>query len=144
MNQKLWNKHIEDNLFVDCPVVNEDKSNIKDFYVADVVGNRKFAQNFGGHPRSDIAEINSQASLATAENLLRDLQVFEPTNDNAGLNDAEILLGLKSRYQQTPSEMVEFCESQIQIRDAKRAEAARQQNKEGTIDFSETEIPSES
>lgn len=120
MKTELFQQHIDNNLFVGCPTLNKDKSNIRDFYSADVVGNRRFAQNYGGYPRSDIAEINEQASLQQAQSLLRDLQVFEPTNENAGLNDAEIMLGHKSKYLQSASEMVPWLEQQIAIRDAKR------------------------
>ena len=88
--------HIAASAVVFLPELNEDRSNIADFFCADVVGDRRFAQNYGGYPRSDIAEINAQASLQQAQSLLRDLQVFEPSNDNAGLSDAQIMLGHKS------------------------------------------------
>ena len=139
MDSKLLKKHIEAAaLAVVLPELLEDNSNIRIFFCADVVGNRRFAQNYGGYPRSEIAEINEQASLVTAQNLLRDLNVFEPTNENAGLSDAQIMLGHKSKYMQTASESVEWIEGQLQIRDA-QSYAKQHENDAGstTIDFTE-------
>ena len=58
MDNILLQKHIDANLLVGSPKLEKDNSNIRDFYCADVVGDRRFAQNYGGYPRSDIAEIN--------------------------------------------------------------------------------------
>lgn len=132
MNQSLWLKHIEDNIFNMTFELKDDKSNVSDFYCADVVGNRRFAQNYGGHPRSDIAEINAQVSLQSAENLLRDLQVFELDNANAGLSDAEIMLGHRSKYCQLPSEQLAWLEEQLELRDLRRIQS---ESKEPSIQF---------
>ena len=123
------------------PVLLDDNSNINDFFCADVVGNRRFAQNYGGYPRSEIAEINEQASLVTAQNLLRDLNVFEPSNVNAGLSDAQIMLGHRSKYMQTPSESVQWLEGQLQLRDAQRY-AKQHENDSGTISFTDNDTSS--
>lgn len=136
-------KHIENNTTSIVFELEADNSNIKDFYSADVVGNRRFAQNYGGYPRSEIAEINDQVSLVTAQNLLRDLNVFEPSNPNAGLSDAEIMLGHRSKYQQTASESVSWLEGQIAIRDANRNPTQPSQESE-TIQFDSNDNPSES
>ena len=139
MKIKLWNEHIAMAMVLTLPQIAEDNSNLSDFYIADVVGNRRFAQNFGGYPRSDIAEINAQASLQQAQNLLRDLAEI-PVNDvNSGLTDAQIMLGHRSKYVQTPSESVRWLESQIEYRDLQRSEA--KSAGEGKIDFSETPNP---
>lgn len=140
MKTKLWNEHIATAMVLTLPQIAEDNSNINDFYIADVVGNRRFAQNYGGYPRSDIAEINAQASLQQAQNLLRDLAEVPVTDVNSGLSDAQIMLGHRSKYVQTPSESVRFLESQIAIRDAQRFEQ-KQNGGEGKIDFSETPNP---
>lgn len=133
MKQSIWNSHIEATIPQFDFEIKEDKSNISDFFCADVVGNRRFAQNYGGYPRSDIAEINAQTSLSAAENLLRDLQVFDVDNPNAGLSDAEIMLSHKSKYMQSASEVQGWLENQIAIRDAKRQQM--QDSKEGIINF---------
>ena len=140
MKIKLWNEHIATAMVLTLPQIAEDNSNINDFYIADVVGNRRFAQNYGGYPRSDIAEINAQASLQQAQNLLRDLAEVPVTDVNSGLSDAQIMLGHKSKYFQTPAEEVRFTEQQIAIRDAQRFEQ-KQNSGEGKIDFSETDNP---
>ena len=139
MKIKLWNEHIASAMVLALPQIAEDNSNLSDFYIADVVGNRRFAQNFGGYPRSDIAEINAQVSLQQAQNLLRDLAEIPVTDVNSGLTDAQIMLGHRSKYVQTPSESVRWLESQIEYRDLKRYEA--KQSSEGKIDFSDTSNP---
>ena len=88
MNTKLLKKHIDVSL--DAIVVvplKEDGSNAKDFFVADVVGNKKFAQNFGGYPRSEIAEINECTNIEVQKNLLNALTDYRAGADgqNAGL-----------------------------------------------------------
>lgn len=133
MKQELWLSHIEITIPQFDFELKEDKSNIADFYCADVVGNRRFAQNYGGYPRSDIAEINAQSSLSAAENLLRDLQVFDVDNPNAGLTDAEIMLSHKSKYLQSASEVQGWLENQLAVRDAKRQQL--QDSKEAKINF---------
>lgn len=119
------------------PILASDGSNAGDFYCADVVGNRRFAQNYGGYPRSDIAEINSQVTIEAKANLLNDLVDYSPSdNPNAGKTDAEIMLGHKSKYIQTPSEMVRWLDGQLEIRDARRvSQSAPSSPKEGAIDF---------
>ena len=133
MKQSIWNSHIEATIPQFDFEIKEDKSNISDFFCADVVGNRRFAQNYGGYPRSDIAEINAQTSLAAAENLLRDLQVFDVDNPNAGLSDEQIMLSHKSKYLQSVSETQGWLVEQLAIRDAKRQQL--QESKDGTINF---------
>lgn len=120
MNIKKWLEHIKNNIPVFHTVLADDHSNIKDFFCTDTVGNRSFAQNFGGWPRSEVAEINAQVSMASAENLLRDLQVFPVETHDAAMNDADIMLGHKSKYCQSPNEVQYWLEEQIQIREAKR------------------------
>lgn len=141
MKISLWNKHIENASVLAFGLydVKEDRSNLSAFFCADVVGNRRFAQNYGGYPRSDIAEINAQVSLQAAENILRDLQVFDVSDSNSGLNDSQILLGLKSKYLQTPSEIVGYVEDQLKIRDAQRASS--QVKPDSFIQFSPSDNP---
>lgn len=122
MNYELLKAHIEANTYNDSyPVLESDGSNVGLFYCADVVGARRFVLNYGGYPRSEIAEINEAQSLEMQMALLSSLNDFSPKdNPNSGLSDVEIMLGHKSKYIQTPSESVRWLESQIAERDAKR------------------------
>lgn len=129
MNLKLLKTHIEESvaeMVKSIPEFKKDGSNSCDFFCADVVGARRFVQNFGGYPRSEIAEINAQASLQAQMNLLQDLEDYSPkTNPNAGLTDAQIMLSHKSKYQQAPSEMQDWLSEQIKLRDTVRYQAAQ-------------------
>lgn len=117
------------------PVIAEDGSNAYDFYCADVIGNKRFAQNHGGYPKSDIALINETNNAQLQASLIAQLTDYSSdSNPNAGLSDAEIMLGHRSKYIQTPSESVAWLEGQLKIRDDKRA-AASIPKSEATIDF---------
>ena len=72
MNYEILKEHIEVSTYIDsiCPKLKKDGSNAIDFYKADVVGNRRFAQNYGGYPRSEIAEINAAATMQEQMDLL--------------------------------------------------------------------------
>ena len=101
----------------------KDGSNADRFFCADVVANRKFAQNYGGYPRSEIAEINAQANLEIQKSMLAQLADFtNQPNPTAGMSDAQLMLSHRSKYQQAPSEMQSWLEGQLQIRDAQRAQ----------------------
>ena len=100
----------------------KDGSNANRFFCADVVSNRKFAQNYAGYPRSEIAEINDQANLEIQKSMLAQLVDFtNQSNPTAGMSDAQLMLSHRSKYQQAPSEMQSWLEGQLQIRDAQRA-----------------------
>lgn len=122
MNYSLLRKHIDASFCSDInPKINDDKSNVNCFFSADTVGHKRFAQNFGGYPRSEIAEINAQSNLQSQMNLLSELQDFSTgSNPNAGLSDAEIMLSHRSKYMQAPSELQSWIENQLAIRDASR------------------------
>lgn len=136
MDYRILNSHIQasSNGYV-IPEIKEDGSNLSDFFCADVVGNRRFAQNYGGYPRSEIAEINAQASLQQAANLLNDLQVSEGSYQPADLSPEEIMLSHKSKYIQAPSEMIDYIDRQLQIRDAKYGQKLSSQKSENLIQF---------
>ncbi len=135
MDYNILQKHINSVPELVLPTVKEDGSNLSDFFCADVVGNRRFAQNYGGYPRSEIAEINAQASIQQAANLLNDLQVTEGSYMDSSLTPDEIMLSHRSKYIQAPSEMIDFIDRQLQIRDMKYGQTIASQNKEGTIKF---------
>lgn len=122
----MLKEHIDNAQFVGYDPMKSDGSNADRFFCCDVVGDKNFAQNFGGYPRSDIAIINEQQNIAVQKALLDKLETIAPDNCNAGLSDVEISLGHRSKYQQTPSEMQSWLSDQLAIRDAKRAEYARQ------------------
>lgn len=129
MNIKLLIKHIKDNTYLDNIVekLSADGKNARGFFCADVVGGRKFVLNYGGYPRSEIAELNAATNVQEQAYLLSQLQDYSPsTNPNAGKTDAEIMLGHKSKYLQSASEMQGYIERQIAIRDAKAAALSAQ------------------
>lgn len=99
------------------PQLANDGSNVKDFFVADVIGSKRFAQNYGGYPRSEIAIINEQSNVKLAAQMASDLVDYSPKdNPNAGKTDAEIMLSHRSKYQQTPSESISWLENQLELR----------------------------
>lgn len=119
-------------------VLASDGSNKSAFYCADVVGSRKFVMNYGGYPRSEIAELNDMTNVAQMEQLLHQLGDYSPSsNPNAGKTDAEIMLGHKSKHLQTPSEVISWLEGQLHERDVAR-QALESKNPE-TIEFKSNE-----
>lgn len=129
MNYKLLKEHNESCVTVTNPELASDGSNARMFFCADVVGNRRFAQNYGGYPRSDIAEINNAVNEQMQMQLLSQLNDYSPSsNPNAGLTDAEIMLGHRSKYQQSPSESIAWLESQLHQRDVQRQAEALNAN----------------
>lgn len=142
MNLSLLKIHISRAYHLDInPKLDDDKKNVNCFYNADTVGHKRFAQNFGGYPRSEIAEINAQANLQNQMNLLSELQDFSTGNNpNSGLTDAEIMLSHRSKYMQTASEMQGWIENQLSIRDARRefAQVVESSNKGGNNEVEES------
>lgn len=122
---------------IDSCLPSPDTGNIEDFYCPDVVGARSFVQNHGGHPKSDVAAINEAANLEMKMNLLNALQEIPVDESNSGLSDAEIMLKHKSKYQQTPSEILPWLEQQIAVRDAKRSQLEKSSDQK--IDFKSDE-----
>ena len=122
MNLSKLKKHIESAISFEPSVMLSDGSNAGDFFVADVVGNRRFAQNFGGYPRSEIAEINDAATLEMQKILLNQLTDYRDKADsqNSGKSDAEIALGHRSKYCQMPCEMQSWIEGQLKLSFEKR------------------------
>lgn len=45
------------------PELKEDNSNITQFFLPDVVGDHRFVNNYGGYPRSEIAQMQSEDTL---------------------------------------------------------------------------------
>lgn len=105
---------------------NVTQDNLKDFFVADIHGARKFLLNDGGYPLNDIDMILRQQDASVRESLINGLDEVPTTGVPSDTPNADVLLGLRSRYQQTPSEMVRFYEEQLEIAQS-RADAAKAQ-----------------
>ena len=97
------------------PTIMEDKSNIKDFYCADIHGGRSFLQNDAGYPMNDIDMILRQQDAKIRESMFSQLEEVPTNGVPADTPNDEVLLGLRSRYQQTPSEMCKWYEKQLEI-----------------------------
>lgn len=109
------------------PVLDKEGKNKEDFFMADTIGQKNFAQNFGGYPRSDIAIIDDQNNVQVAKALVAQLVDYGTDKvANKGMSDNDIRLAIQSRYQQTASEVMPFIEERLRIRDAniERARAA--------------------
>ena len=129
---------------VELPVMDADGANKRLFYGIETITKNKFAQNFGGYPRSDIAQILDQQNQSVAEAMLDQLTDFgRSDNPNAGKSDAEIMLGVQSKYMQSPAEILPYIEKQCKLRDeriiaeqeaAAAAAAAEKQNVDDIID----------
>lgn len=125
-------------------VLNSDGSNKCDFYIPDVIGNRRFAQNYGGYPRSDIALINEQTDIAVAKGLLESLNDYSQPDVNQGRSDAEMLLSLRSKYCQTASEQIRYFENEISKRDNLRLASQSPIGSDGKpISFEPSDNPSD-
>ena len=125
---------------VECPVLLDDKSNIKDFFVADVHGGRSFLLNDGGYPMNDVDMIIRQQDANVRESLLSQLEEVPTTGFPADMPNQEVLMGLRSRYQQAPSEMVSYYEKQLEIAQAKyeaAQAAAAEKSSETNVDVNE-------
>ena len=129
--------HIDNSYHSDInPHLKEDNSNIDAFFCPDVVGDKRFVLNFGGYPRSEIAQVNAAADINQQINLLNQLTDFTPdSNPNAGLSDADIMLGHRSKYCQTASEQVAWLESQMHERYVRRVASDSPASEESKINF---------
>lgn len=149
MNSKLLKKHIDSSLeVIVVPTLQADGSNVKDFFTADVVGNKRFAQNFGGYPRSEIAEINDAVSLEMQKSLLNQLEDYRYMADgqNAGLSDVELSMSHRSKYCQAPSEQQDWLVEQIQIHNARifaAAAAKKAQSDQPNVQKPDNAVPAE-
>ena len=136
--------HIERNTHIETinPKLDAENKNLAIFYLANVIEPRKFTQNFGGYPRSDIEELNSATSLAEQMVIAEKLIDYgNGQNENAGLTDAQIMLSHKSKYQQAPSEMVSWIEGQLHQAYLQREAVKLQKEQDGKINFDNTSNP---
>ena len=98
------------------------------FAVTDLNSQKSFTKNFGGYPRSDIAIINDEQNEEVALQFMANLA--ERASDGfVDADDAALLASHRSRYCQTPSEMVSFVENILSQRDEKRLAKADDEEK---------------
>lgn len=136
----IFSPIVEEQSFV--PELASDGSNKELFYCPDVVGSHRFAQNYGGYPRSDISLINEQTNMQLAQQMLQQLMDYGSSDSpNAGLSDAEIMMSHKSKYCQSPSELIRYYEDMIDLRNSRQASKASESAKEGSIKFDNNDSP---
>lgn len=101
------------------PELFDDGSNISAFYPINDMVKENFAQNFGGYPRSDIAIIEDQQNISVARSMLEQLPDYRSMDKSDLRSDAEVLFSVRSKYMQSPSEILPFIEKEIEKRDAR-------------------------
>lgn len=108
-------------------VLASDGSNAEKFYKADMLAlDGDEFRNYGGYPRNEIAIINEQNSIDVAKAMVEKMVVLnDDSMPESKISDADLRLGLKSRYQQTISETIDFNEKLLKIRDERIAEARK-------------------
>lgn len=119
-------------ILASVPTLDKDGSNKADFFLPDVIGSRKFVRNFAGYPRSDIAIINEQTNQKVAEALLNDLVDY--SSPNSVHSDTDFQLSLRSKYCQTPSEMIRYFDGELARRDSLRQALSSETPKVDTSD----------
>lgn len=104
---------------VTLPVLADDGHNRSMFYAVSDLTKDGFARNFGGYPRSDIAIINEQQNMSVARAMLESLPDYHfADSPNIG-SDVDIMNSVRSKYMQSPSEILPFIEKEIEKRDAR-------------------------
>ena len=128
-------KKVLDHCVCECKhreyILKEDGSNATEFFKGDTFDlNGDAFRNYAGYPRNEIAVINEQESVAVAQAMFERLQVLpDDSKLPENVSDADLKLGLRSRYCQTPSEQIAWTEEMLRVRDeriaAKRDKAAK-------------------
>lgn len=108
--------------------VSEDKSNISGFYqVVSDLEQQNFCQNFGGYPRNDINVFLEAESIQVAQALSEHL--LQRQSDGlleSDVSDVDLILSAKSRYAQTPSELVKHMDHMLEVRDQRAFDKQQQ------------------
>lgn len=109
------------------PKLAVDGSNASGFYKADILSlDGKEFKNYGGYPRNEVAVINEQQNEVVARALAdRLVQVPDDSRTVEQVSDTDLMLMAKSKYMQTPSEIIAHNERILQIRDERIAERKR-------------------
>lgn len=95
--------------------LNEDKSNVGDFFAADVIAGKSFAQNSAGWVQNDVDRVIRERDESTQQALLQRLQEIPTNGHPADADNTALLMSLRSRYSQTASEVTRFIEQQLEI-----------------------------
>lgn len=103
--------------------LNEDKSNVGDFFAADVIAGKSFAQNSAGWVQNDVDRIIRERDESTQQALLQRLQEIPTNGHPADADNTALLMSLRSRYSQTASEVTRFIEQQLEIQQINSAPA---------------------
>lgn len=103
--------------------LNEDKSNVGDFFAADVIAGKSFAQNSAGWVQNDVDRIIRERDESTQQALLQRLQELPTNGHPADADNTALLMSLRSRYSQTASEVTRFIEQQLEIQQINSAPA---------------------
>lgn len=105
-------------------VLNEDGSNSSLFYVpVDPITQQAFCINYGGYIRNDVSLLVEMQDSAIAADLLQRLQDRgEVSYSESDVSDFELIQGMKSQRCQTASEMIEYYDSMLELRDLRLAE----------------------
>lgn len=104
---------------VTLPVLADDGHNRSMFYAVSDLTKEDFARNFGGYPRSDIAIINEQQNLSVARAMLENLPDYHSADSPNVGSDVDVLNSVRSKYMQSPSEILPFIEKEIEKRDVR-------------------------
>lgn len=100
-----------------CPI-EPIPENVGAFYACmDLTEAKSFCLNFGGYPRSDIALINEEMNVEVANQLAARL-VERHSDGVTDVSDSDIIASHRSRYCQSPAEMIEWIYNQLSARDA--------------------------
>lgn len=97
--------------------LNEDKSNVGDFFAADVIAGKSFAQNSAGWVQNDVDRIIRERDESTQQALLQRLQELPTNGHPADADNTALLMSLRSRYSQTASEVTRFIEQQLELQE---------------------------
>ena len=113
-------------------VLNEDGSNASLFYVpVDPITQQSFCINFGGYIRNDVSLLVEMQDSAIAADLLQRLQDRgEVSYSESDVSDFELIQGLKAQRCQTASEMIEYYDSMLEIRDLRLAQENQKKEQE--------------
>lgn len=95
--------------------LNEDKSNVGDFFAADVIAGKSFAQNSAGWVQNDVDRVIRERDESTQQALLQRLQELPTNGHPADADNTALLMSLRSRYSQTASEVTRFIEQQLEL-----------------------------
>lgn len=116
-------------------VLNEDGSNSSLFYVPiDPITKQAFCINYGGYIRNDVSLLVEMQDSAIAADLLQRLQDRgEVSYSESDVSDFELIQGMKAQRCQTASEMIEYYDSMLELRDLRLAQQQEKDEQEKSV-----------